>query len=160
MISSAQVGFSTALSQIFVLLLTRAIFRFGNRRRGAARRGAARLVFAACWLVNLAAQAVMAYTVVAYGYCFDDSQTRDVFYAWCCGLGISWLVTEERTRNRKPDAPLLPPTTPRLFFDSMCARQPIVIVLLATLPSLCKSQAMSNCMDRMQEMGLDMDLIL
>ena len=61
-------------------------------------------MFAFCWAINLLAAAALAYTVMAYGYCFGESQVRDVFYAWGYGLGISWLISEAPQKSRS-DAP-------------------------------------------------------
>ena len=68
------VGFSTAFTQIIVVLFTRLIFRIGNRAiyrakvQGAERRKKANVVWALCWAFNLGTLLAMAYVTLAYAY--------------------------------------------------------------------------------------------
>jgi hypothetical protein len=102
------VGFSTAILQIFVVIISRAIFRSGNRAlhnaswatasEGDQRK--ARRKYAACWLLNLLAYLGMCWVVLAYAFCFGDRKTNDMVFSWGYGLGVSWLVTERPHRTR------------------------------------------------------------
>ena len=135
------VGFSTAVTQVILVLFTRFVFRRGNLRLHEAWIAygdnmplSERLIFAGHWGFNVLTMIGMCWIVIAYGFCFGNVQTRDVFYGWGYGLGVSWLVTE-----------------------------PLVILMLATLPSLCKKgdkqeSCVGKCFDRMDEMGLNAEI--
>ena len=131
------VGFSTACTQIVVVVLARLVFRVGNRRLhqayeadGPGTRWRGWAIFGGCWAANLGAMLGSAWVVAAYGYCFGDAQTRDVFYGWGYGMGISWVLTE-----------------------------PLVILILASLPSLCQSEVLGKFFERMDEIGLNMEIV-
>jgi hypothetical protein len=132
------VGFSTAITQIIVVLVTRAIFRVANHRLHvglkspwARVRRKARFVYGFCWFLNLFMFAAMCWITIAYATCFGDNQTHDMFFGWGYALGISWIVTE-----------------------------PLIIIFFTVLPGLCRCDALGGCLDRMDEMGVNAELFI
>ena len=149
-----------------MILIARAIFRYGNYRYHKYRSICG---IAFTWLVNLLIYAGFCWLTVAYGRCFGDQavrfvvvvvgfgggggcgggcsgidrlfridspcrharQTRDMLMSWSSALGITWLAIE-----------------------------PLSIVLFVVLPAILGVKCVEGCVERMQELGIDMALFM
>ena len=161
------IGVSTGISQLFVILIARGIFRYGNYRYHKYRSICG---IASTWLVNMLIYAGFCWLTVAYGRCFGDQavrfvivvvgfgggsgcggggggigslfridssgywyarQTRDMLMSWSSALGITWLAIE-----------------------------PLSIVFFVVLPAILGVTCVEGCVERMQELGIDMALFM
>lgn len=135
-------GLSAAATCLIVAFLSRAVFRFGNRKAHAPRlrRGQrlparwqlryGRCVLALSWSINLFAMAGSCWVVIAYGTCFTPTATRNLLIGWMSGLAVSWLAME-----------------------------PLQIFAIASAPCIFKNPYILNSYEYAQMMGIDLGLL-
>jgi len=124
-------GLFTACALLLTVLISRAVFRWGNRGLYMERErlGAAR--YYAAWGLSFVFFAVASWSLVAFGRCMTSDEMETMLVGWAIGCAVSWLLME-----------------------------PLWVGLIVCAPCLCNNPTMQWINDRANDLGCDLALLV